>query len=146
MTLDNLIGLGLEAIQPDAGAIRKLLSAAARNQHDASITLLSNETRFDAAYKAVMQIANAALQAEGFRTSTNKPGHHQLMIQSLPLTLGISREAMICLDALRKQRNIADYSGDLVMDAAVYTCLEQAEALWLAINDWLSLKHQHLLE
>jgi len=44
MTLDNLIGLGLEAIQPDAGAIRKLLSAAACNQHDASITLLSNET------------------------------------------------------------------------------------------------------
>jgi hypothetical protein len=68
------------------------------------------------------------------------------MIQSLPLTLGISREAMICLDALRKQRNIADYSGDLVTDAAVYTCLEQAEALWLAINDWLSLKHPHLLE
>ena len=53
MTLDNLIGLGLEAIR-----------------HDASITLLSNETRFDTAYKAVMQIANAALQAEGFRTST----------------------------------------------------------------------------
>ena len=54
MTLDNLIGLGLEAIRPDAGEIRKLLSAATRNRHDASITLLSNETRFDTAYKAVM--------------------------------------------------------------------------------------------
>ncbi|MEE4408869.1 MULTISPECIES: DNA-binding protein [unclassified Serratia (in: enterobacteria)] len=146
MTLDNLVGIGLEAIPPDSGAIRKLLSAAARNRRDASITQLSNESRFDTAYKAVMQMANAALQAQGFRTLTSKPGHHQIVIQSLPLTVGIPRETMICLDTLRKQRNIADYSGDLVTDAAVQACLEQAEALWLAVNDWLRLKHPQLLE
>lgn len=35
MTLDNLVGLGLEVITPDAGAIKKLLAAAARNRRDA---------------------------------------------------------------------------------------------------------------
>lgn len=51
MTLDNLVGLGLEVIMPDAGAIKKLLAAAARNRRDAGITQLSNESRFDTAYK-----------------------------------------------------------------------------------------------
>jgi hypothetical protein len=36
-----------------------------------------------------LQIANAALQASGYRTLTSKPGHHQVMIQSLSKTLGI---------------------------------------------------------
>ena len=35
-----------------------------------------------------MQLALAAMMASGFRPSTNEPGHHQTMIQSLPLTLG----------------------------------------------------------
>ena len=92
MTLDNLVGLGLEVITPDAGAIKNLLAAAARNRRDAGITQLSNESRFDTAYKAVMQMANAALQAKGYRTLTSRPGHHQTMIQTLPLTVGLPRE------------------------------------------------------
>lgn len=63
-----------------------------------------------------MQLANAALQANGFRTLTSRPGHHQTMIQSLPKTIGLDNDVMIVLDALRKQRNVADYSGDLVSD------------------------------
>lgn len=83
MTLDNLIGKSLEHIEPDSAAIRRLLEAAQRNIKDAELTGLSNETRFDTAYKAIMQLANAALQASGFRTLTSKPGHHQTLIQSL---------------------------------------------------------------
>ncbi|MGP2758289.1 DNA-binding protein [Serratia marcescens] len=145
MTLDNLVGLGLEVITPDAGAIKKLLAAAARNRRDAGITQLSNESRFDTAYKAVMQMANAALQAKGYRTLTSKPGHHQIMIQSLPLTVGLPREEMICLDALRKQRNVADYSSDLVTDAAVQACLEQTEALWGRLIDWLQREYPQMV-
>ncbi len=53
---------------------------------------MSTENRFDAAYKAIMQIANAALQVNGYRTLTSKPGHHQTMIQSLSKTLEIDNE------------------------------------------------------
>ncbi len=60
-----------------------------------------------------MQFANAALQAHGYRTLTSKPGHHQTMIQLLPQTLGTDKKTVIILDAMRKQRNIADYSGDI---------------------------------
>lgn len=134
MTLDNLVGMSLETITPDPLTIRRLLDAAKRNLQDAKLNQLSNENRFDVAYKAIMQMANAALQSRGFRTLTSKPGHHQTMIQSLPKTLDVSHQQMIILDALRKQRNVADYSGDLVTDAAVTECIAQAESLWQIIE------------
>src|SRR3546814_3945963 len=36
--------------------------------------------------------------------------HHQTMIQALPLTLGVERGTWVVLDALRKKRNVNDYS------------------------------------
>lgn len=137
MTLDNLIGKLLETIEPDPVAIQRLLDAARRNIKDAEIVGLSNENRFDAAYKAIMQLANASLQTAGFRTLTSKPGHHQTMLQSLVKTVGIESDRLIVLDALRKQRNIADYSGDLVEDAAVAECIRQAKQLLEITEFWL---------
>jgi len=137
MTLDNLIGKLLERIEPDQYAIQRLVEAAQRNIRDAQLEGLSNETRFDTGYKAIMQLANAALQASGFRTLTSKPGHHQTLIQSLMKTVGIETDRMIVLDALRKQRNVTDYSGDLVEDAAVKECLEQAQDLIVLTIAWL---------
>lgn len=137
MTLDNLIGKLLERINPDSAAIQRLLDAARRNIKDAELTELSNENRFDAAYKAIMQLSNAALQTAGFRTLTSKPGHHQTMLQSLIKTVGIDTDRLIVLDALRKQRNVADYSGDLVEDAAVAECIRQAKELLALTEVWL---------
>lgn len=131
MTLDNLVGISLDKITPDPVTVMRLLAAAERNLQDANIPSLSNENRFDTAYKAIMQMANAALQARGYRTLTSKPGHHQTMLQSLPKTLGIELDQLIVLDALRKQRNIADYSGDLVTASAVKECISQAQSLWI---------------
>ncbi|WP_250658695.1 HEPN domain-containing protein [Alkalimarinus coralli] len=144
MTLDNLIGKSLEEIAPDAGAINRLLEAAQRNIADARIDGLSNENKFDMAYKAIMQLANLSLQASGFRTLTSKPGHHQTMIQSLPKTVGIDIDQMIVLDSLRKQRNVADYSGDLVTDSTMDECLAQAESLYDTVSNWLETSHPEL--
>ena len=141
MILDNLIGISLEKIPPHPGTIKRLLHAAERNIVDSKIDLVSAENRFDAAYKAIMQIANAVLQAHGYRTLTSKPGHHQTMIQLLPQTLGTDKNTVIILDAMRKQRNIADYSGDIIPESTLVTCIANAEALlkdfkeWLRIND-----------
>lgn len=66
MTLDNLLGRSLEQIKPDALMIQKLLQAAAICLQDAAIETLSNENRFDIAYKAVMQLANAAFKPVAF--------------------------------------------------------------------------------
>lgn len=140
MTLSNLVGISLEKILIDYNAIKRLAAAAERNIVDAKITAVSTENRFDAAYKAIMQIANAALQANGYRTLTSKPGHHQVMIQSLSKTLGIDNNKVILLDAMRKQRNVADYSGDLIPESAVKDCISLAEELLQNFNQWLITK------
>lgn len=69
MTLDNLVGNNLEKITVDTNSIKRLIVAAERNIADSKVTVVSAENRFDAAYKAIMQIANAALQ-------TNFEGSH----------------------------------------------------------------------
>ena len=146
MGLDNLVGLSLEKIELDSTSIARLLAAAKRNIADAAIMEVSSENRFDAAYKAIMQLANASLQASGFRTLTSTPGHHMTMIQSLGQTLCLENETIIILDALRKQRNVMDYSGDTVPESAARDCLIHAENLLLNVSRWLEDNRPGLVE
>ena len=143
--MQNLLGISLDAIESDKGQIAKLLAAAQRNIDDAQLAGLSAENRFDAAYKAIMQLAMVALHANGFRTLTSKPGHHQTAIQTLTLTVGLQQAQVIVLDALRKQRNLSDYSGDLVPDSAVTACLDGAQTLMAHVRAWLAANKPHLL-
>jgi hypothetical protein len=142
--LKKLVGISLQEITPDPAMIRRLLKAASRNLSDARVVKISMETRFDAAYKSILQSANAALQANGYRTLTSKPGHHQTMLQLLVKTAGVSRETVIVLDALRRQRNVVDYSGDLIPESAVSECLSQAGYLIKHVHCWISTHHPEL--
>lgn len=146
ISLDNLVGRTLEKIEPDASGIKRLLSSAERNIDDAHVMEISSENRFDAAYKAIMQLSNAELQANGFRTLTSKPGHHMTMIQALSQTIDLNKETVIVLDALRKQRNVADYSGDIVPASAVDECIKHAENLLHDVNHWLKENKPELIE
>jgi len=103
MTLQNLLRIGrLKAHQPTPAEVQLLLASIDRNLADAASTAISDETRFDAAYKAVMQCALVAMLVAGYRPSTSEPGHHQTMIQSLPLTVGAGNDVWVVLDALRR--------------------------------------------
>ncbi len=137
MTLKNLLGISLDTVTPDRAQLAKLMAAAERNIVDAQLQGLSSENRFDAAYKAILQLAMVALNANGYRTLTSKPGHHQTAIQTLPLSVGLAQATVIVLDALRKQRNLSDYSGDLVPDAAAAECLASARDLLVHVRAWL---------
>lgn len=146
MTLRNLLGITLDEVVPDQAQVAKLIAAAERNIKDAQLEGLSPENRFDAAYKAIMQLAMVALNANGYRTLTSKPGHHQTAIQALTETVGVDRRQVIVLDALRKQRNVADYSGDLVSDAAVAECIQSAEELLDHVQGWLKKNKPELVK
>jgi hypothetical protein len=146
MTLQNLLKIGrLKEHQPTAAEVQRLLAAVNRNLQDAAADNISDETRFDAAYKAVMQCALVAMMAAGFRPAVNEPGHHQTMIQSLPLTLGVSNDVWVVLDALRRQRNANDYTGHPITPAVVAECLAQAKALHKALLARLKAKHPELM-
>jgi hypothetical protein len=147
MTLQNLLKIGrLKPHAPTAQEIQRLLAAAERNLVDAQVDVISDETRFDAAYKAIMQLALVAMMASGYRPATSEPGHHQTMIQSLPLTLGLANDEWIVLDALRRKRNVNDYQGDPIEPEAVAECIAQGTALLAATGRWLEERHPGLLD
>ncbi len=75
----------------------------------------------------------------------SKPGHHQTAIQTLPLTVGFPQPKVIVLDALRKQRNLSDYSGDLVPEATAAECVASAKELLAHVLAWLKAKRPELL-
>ncbi len=146
MTLANLLAIQrLQAFEPTAQGVQRLLAAAARNLDDAGIAQLSPENRFDAAYKCILQCAMLGLWAQGYRTSTSQPGHHQTALQALPLSMGLTSDVVIVLDALRKQRNQNDYEGDPVRPAVVTECIAQAQTLLAHTRHFLQTRHPALL-
>lgn len=146
MSLDNLVRTGqLKPHKTNAAEIQRLPAAATRNLADAGVTEVSDETRFDAGYKSIMQCALLGLMASGYRPSTSTPGHHQTMIQTLPLTFGLANEDWLVLDALRKKRNVNDYSGDLIDPESLRECLVRAGSLIETAHAWLRQQHPELL-
>ena len=126
----NLVKTGQLKEHPvDQKEIGRLLAAAERTLVDTRVAGISNESKFDIAYRAITQVGIAALMIQGYRPDTNRPGHHMTIIQALPLTLGIERERMVVLDTLRRKRNLNDYTGEEIDDASVKSCIEQAEKL-----------------
>ena len=59
------------------------------------------------------------------------------MIQTLPQTVGLAPATMVLLDALRKQRNVIDYSGDVVSESMSTEAVQHAVALIALVDDWL---------
>jgi hypothetical protein len=130
MTLENLLRVGKLKAQPaDADEIARLLESAERALRDAAVPGLSSDTRLDVAWKAITQVALAAMRMQGFRPSTSEPGHHQLLVQALPKTAGIAAERTAVLDAYRKARNQSDYRGIPVSDAVAKECADEARRL-----------------
>lgn len=96
MTLENLVQIGkLKPYKTTHEEIARLLAAARRNLKDACHADISPESRFDIAYKAVMQCALIAVMANGFRPSTRETGHHATVIRSLPKAVGPSNERVM---------------------------------------------------
>jgi len=138
MTLQNLLAIqSLMEFSAQREDIQRLLAAAERNLQDSGVAGISDENRFDMAYKCVMQCSMAALWANGYRTSTSKPGHHQTAIQTLGLTVALDARTVVILDKLRKQRNINDYEGDPIPPSVVEECQRQARLLMEQVRAWL---------
>ena len=147
MTLQKLLKIGrLKEHAPAPAEIQRLLAAAERNLADSRVTAVSDENRFDAAYKTIMQCALAAMMAGGYRPSTSEPGHHQTLVQSLPLTLGVPTATWVVLDALRRKRNTSDDSGEGVLPEMVDEATAQAAALLKTLRTWLKTHHPDLLK
>ena len=147
MTLENLLKTKQLLVHvPSAEEIGKLLKAAQRQLEDAKSEEISNETRFDAAYNSINTMARAALAANGYRTSTSVPGHHQTALQSLPKTIGVANSYPIALVALSKRRHVVNYEGDEVSGTMVRECIAKAEEVMRLVSDWIKKNRPELIK
>jgi len=122
-----------------------MIAAATRGIDDARQDSISPETRLDAAYRAIMQLAMIGLWANGYRPSKGVPGHHVTMIQSLPQSIGLDSDQMLLLDTFRVKRNAADYAGEDIDEASVEACIDSATVLLQWVQDWLTKNKPELL-
>jgi hypothetical protein len=137
MTLENLLRIGkLKAHAADAEEIDRLLKGADAALRDAALEELSGSGRLDLAWRGLMQAALAAMQMNGYRPATSEPGHHQVVIQSLPKTIGLASERLSLLEGFRKARNRSDYEGTAVSDAMAQECLAEARRLVAEVRAW----------
>jgi hypothetical protein len=146
MSLQDLVGKSLDQIAPAAETVQRLLEGAARHIADSKVTAISAETRFVSAYTAIRMLADAGLNANGYRTRSSVPGHHVIAIRALGATLGIDEHVIARLDKLRQQRNATEYSGDLISRAAVAECIRQAQELQKLAIAWLQRNRPELLK
>ena len=124
--------------------ISDLLAVIERDLHDCRTAGLSPDWRFNIAYNAALQAANAALAAAGFRAA--REAHHFRAIQSLAHTIGAEPEFIRRLDAFRKKRNLASYEiGGSVSEQEAKEVAELAEELRDRVMRWLRSKHPALL-
>jgi hypothetical protein len=67
------------------------------------------------------------------------------VVQALSLTLGLEARRVTVLDALRRKRNVADYTGDEIADSSVASCIEQAERLLKDLLAWRTANRPKLI-
>ncbi|MES2603641.1 MAG: hypothetical protein V4603_01820 [Pseudomonadota bacterium] len=122
--LDNLLRIGkLKAEPPAASELDGLLHSGIVRLADAQRVELNAESRFDLAYNAAHALALAALRWHGYRSE-----NRYLVFQSLTHTLQLPSTQWRVLDDAHRKRNIAEYEGDIEVDAALLEALLRVTA------------------
>ena len=130
--------------QATSEEIRALLAVADRDLHDSDVAGLSADTQLGLVYNAALQLATAALAAEGYRAA--RDSKHLRTIESLALTIQLDGADVRRFDAFRRKRNISDYER-----AGATSELEAAEMKTFArdlqnsVAAWLKSNHSELL-
>jgi len=118
------------------------LGIASRELHDASLSGISTDGKFDHAYAAVRSLCDAALHAAGFQVPKGQR-QHERVIESLKYTVGGRWAAQYdYLDRCRRKRhqNVYDTVG-LIQEQDAEDLLETARSLYKEVLDWLKANH-----
>lgn len=110
--LDNLVKIGQLHLGPVASSeIDSLVQRGLKKLHDSKNGDLDPESQFDLAYGAAHVLALAALRHAGYRSE-----NRYTVFQCLQQTIDLEPEYWRVLDDAHRNRNIAEYEGDIVMN------------------------------
>ena len=124
--------------------IRDLLAIAERDIAQSQTPGLGPEWRFGIAYNATLQLATAALAAEGYQAE--RQNKHQRTIECLAWTIGLKPNEVALLDLCRRKRhtNVYDQVG-AISDQEADEMLESAKRLRTQTMSWLKKRFPKLL-
>jgi len=112
MTLENLDNLvkikQLKEEPPDQKEFDGMLGSAKRRLNDSQVEALSEDGQFSLAYGAAHALALAAMRWHGYRSD-----NRYLVFQCLQHTVGLENAKCRVLDKCHRQRNLAEYEGQL---------------------------------
>lgn len=109
MTLENLVKINQIKVEPpDKNEFEGMVSSAKRRLQDAQIEGLSEDGRFSLVYGAAHALSLAAMRWHGYRSDKR-----YLVFQCLQYTVGFDNAKWRVLDKCHKQRNLAEYEGNL---------------------------------
>jgi hypothetical protein len=123
--LENLVRIGQLKTEPASEEeIAGLLRSGVVRLADAKNENLSKESRFDLAYNAAHALSLAALRRAGFRSESR-----YLVFQCTQHTLDLEPEQWRVLDQAHRERNLAEYEGDIDVDNQLLEALTRVADL-----------------
>jgi hypothetical protein len=145
MSLQGWLNFGwLKAHKTSRREIADLFAVADRDLKACRTPNLIPDWQFNIAYNAALQIASAALAAEGY--AAERGNHHVRVIHSLEFSLGVDSNVVATFDTFRKKRNITDYErADTVSETEAIEMRRLAETLRRDVEVWLRKNHPNLV-
>lgn len=145
MSLERYVENGWLRQEPtSAQEIADQLGIVTRSMNDAGVQDISDDLRFYTSFNAILALANTALRASGYRTTT-QPGHHIRTIETLEYTIGADSKLIRKLLAFSKKRNAASYdAAGSVSNQELQQILITVEDLRHTLMAWLRMEHPEL--
>jgi len=117
--LDNLVNIRqLSVGDATESEIGNLIERALKKLRDSKRADLDPESQFDLVYNAAHALSLAALRFAGYRSE-----NRYTVFQCTQHTIDLEPEFWRVLDSAHKDRNIAEYEGDIIMDAQLVAAL-----------------------
>lgn len=117
--LDNLVKIGkLKAGESTDDEIDGLVQRGLTKIADYKQVELSTDSRFDLAYNAAHALCLAALRHAGYRSE-----NRYIVFQCTQHTMGLEPQYWKVLSNAHRERNIAEYEGDIVVNEQLVKAL-----------------------
>ncbi len=133
--LDNLVRIRqLSVGDATESEIRNLIERGLKKLRDSKRVELDPESQFDLVYNAAHALSLAALRFAGYRSE-----NRYTVFQCTQHTIDLEPEFWRVLDGAHRDRNIAEYEGDLIVDAQLVAAL-------IRVTDIIAERVQKLLK
>jgi hypothetical protein len=117
--LDNLVKIGqLKAGPSTDDEIKGLIRRGLVKIADYKRAELSVDSRFDLAYNAAHALCLAALRRAGYRSE-----NRYIVFQCTQHTIGLEPEYWRVLSDAHRERNVAEYEGDIIVNEQLVEAL-----------------------